>query len=99
MVAMNNGGIGTNTVTGGNTIKATAAEVTGKSIIEKDMDISASTLGSDILGAMTTITGALDSTDNKEFTAAAKLSDATITAGGSGTVTACGAVMPDGEGI
>ena len=95
---------GTNTVTiaSGNTIKATAARVTGKSIIgEGTLDILAieSTLGLDISGVtVTTITGALNSADNKEFTAAAKLSDATITIL-NGTVTAnASAVMPDGTG-
>ena len=101
---MNNNSIsGTNTVTiaSDNTIKA-AARVTGKSIIgEGTLDILEieDTLELDISGVtVTTITGALNSTGNKEFTADAKLSDAT-TISGNGTVTAnVSAVMPDGTG-
>ena len=100
IVTMNNNGIsGTNTVTiaSNNTIKATAARVTGKSIIgEGKLDILEieDTLELDISGVtVTTITGALNSTGNKEFTAAAKLSDAITISGG--TVTAnVSAVMP-----
>ena len=71
------------TVESGSTLTSTAANVTGKHITGAgSVNITAleSTLGSDLSNIdTTTLTAALDSTGNVEFTAAAELSDAVIT--------------------
>ena len=93
----------TMTVAANNSLISAAANVTGKTIIGSgSLDVTAieSTLGLDLSNVTpTTLTGTLNSTDNKELTAAAKLSDALITISGTGIVTAdTSATLPTGAG-
>ena len=108
VVTMTSDGIRTGktvSVLTGNNLTAAASLVTGKTIggagtVNTTALESTPGLSADLSNiTTTTLTGALNSTDDKEFLAAAKLSDAVITISGTGTVTAnASATLPTGSG-